>query len=132
MMVTTPSIRELSSQQQKAKRQAKLIWPPPLLVVIKEVAAATKSDHASKVNIATTPSSREGTGTAVKNDQPATYIWSKGLLQERIKGQRRHSPYTPYSIGNSSRVIFSPALRPQDPRGIRQQPITLRECAPRG
>ena len=23
-----------------------------------------------------------------------------------LKGQRRHPPYTPYSIGNSSRVIF--------------------------
>ena len=81
MMVATSSIRELSSQHQKAKRQAKLIWLPPLLVVIKEVATATKNDHASKVNIATTPSVREGTATAVKNDQPATYIWSEGLLE---------------------------------------------------
>ena len=27
--------------------------------------------------------------------------------QERIKGQRGHPPYTPYFIGNSSRVILN-------------------------
>ena len=31
--------------------------------------------------------------------------------QERIKGQRKHPPYTPCSIGNSSRVIFRIRLR---------------------
>ena len=33
-------------------------------------------------------------------------------LQERIKGNRGHPPYTPYSTGNSSRVIFRPVPRP--------------------
>ena len=37
--------------------------------------------------------------------------------QERIKGQRRHPPYTPYSIGNSSRVIFR--IRIRLPRSLR-------------
>ena len=33
--------------------------------------------------------------------------------QERIKGTEKASPYTPYSIGNSSRVIF----KTTDPKG---------------
>ena len=35
-----------------------------------------------------------------------TKLRANNLLQERKRGQRRHPPYTPYSIGNSSRVIF--------------------------
>ena len=35
--------------------------------------------------------------------------------QERIKVQRRHPPYTPYSIGDSSRVIFRIGIKlPRD------------------
>ena len=40
--------------------------------------------------------------------------------QERIKGKEKHPSYTPYTIGNSSRVIF----KTTDPKGIRQQPLT--------
>ena len=33
--------------------------------------------------------------------------------QERIKGTEKASPYTPYSIGNSSRVIDDPRSEPR-------------------
>ena len=34
------------------------------------------------------------------------------------RGQRRHAPYTPYSIGNSSRVIFRIGIKlPRAQRG---------------
>ena len=43
-------------------------------------------------------------------DSALIYVINMEFLdhnQETIKGQRGHPPYTPYSIGNSSRVIFN-------------------------
>ena len=39
------------------------------------------------------------------------------VSQERIKGTEKASPYTPYSIGNSSRVIFRIGIKL--PRALR-------------